>query len=101
VKGYFEEANAARLREIPESTRKSDMEAIPLAIDERTGKMGVRLQRCTLPDYATDDFWEAVEMWRDWKTFGFPEPGGMNDQGSLWRLVIKVMERCGSELKVE
>jgi hypothetical protein len=101
VKGYFEPANAAKLREIPESPRRSDMEAIPLAIDEATGTMGIRLQRRTLPDYATDDFWEAVDMWRDWKTFGFPDAGGMNDQGALWRMVMRVMERCGSEMKVE
>jgi len=102
VKGYFGSKDMMdSLRNEPTTKLLSEMEGFANVWDENKQRFGIRLQRNSLPDYATEDFWEAVQMCRDWKTFGFPEHGGMNDQGALWSDVIRAMQRCGTELKVE
>lgn len=81
---------------MPKATCESEKEGISIWDSDR-GRMGIRIDRRTLPDYATDDFWEAVAMWRDWQTFGHPEAGGSNDQPCLWLIVVRHMEACSKE----
>jgi hypothetical protein len=101
AKGYFEKTSADQLRDIPASTKMSDMEAIPFVWNEETESMGIRVQRRDLPDYSTPDFWEAVGMWKDWKMFGFPNGGGSMDQPTLWFDIIRLMQSCAEKMKVE
>jgi hypothetical protein len=60
-----------------------------------------RIPRNTFPDYSTPDFWEAVQMWRDWQTFGFPEAGGLNDQPCLWLDIMRLFNQWAHKMKVE
>ncbi len=92
-KGYFTDDGIRELKSLPVATCESEKEGIPVWDSER-GRMGIRIDRNKLPDYATADFWEAVQMWRDWQTFGNPEAGGTNDQPALWRTIVKHMEDC-------
>jgi len=87
------------LRAEPTTELLSEMEGFPGVWNEKTGKYGIRLQRNTLPDYATDDFWEAVSMWNDFQQFGFPEHGGKNDQGALWTDIVRLMQSCADKLR--
>jgi hypothetical protein len=93
VKGYFDKDTMQQLRDIPHSTRESDKEAVEL--------IGERIERNTFPDYATDDFWEAISIWRDFGTFGFPEAGGTMDQPALWMDLVRLMQSCADKMKVE
>jgi len=77
------------------------MEGLPYVWDEVKCKMGIRIQRNSIPDYLTDDFREAVQMWQDWKTFGFSESGGTNDQPALWMDIIRLIESCARKMKGE
>lgn len=86
VKGYFEKGLTDRLRSVPPSSKMSERELVT-TVNER-------VQRCELPDYATPEFWEAVQMWMDWRTFGFPYAGGNMDQPALWMDVMRVMNEC-------
>ncbi len=61
----------------------------------------VRIQRRTMPSYETEDFYEAVHLWRDWRTFGFPFAGGMMDQPAFWLDIVRLMQECGEIMKVE
>jgi hypothetical protein len=85
-KGYLTPDGSRELKSIPDATCESEKEGIPA--------LGIRIDRNKLPDYANEDFWEAVQMWNDWKTFGNPESGGTNEQPALWLLVIRYMESC-------
>lgn len=87
VKGYFEANNVDQLSSMPDSEKES--------IE------GERVQRNKIPGYSTVDFWEAVDIWRDWKIFGNPEGGGAMDQGALWRDIIRIMYSCAGKHKVE
>ena len=100
AKGYFEKERSSQLRGIPESTKNADKEAIPFVWNEETGTMGIRVQRRSLPDYSTPDFWEAVGMWRDWKMLGFPNSGGSMDQPALWLDIIRLMQSCADKMEV-
>jgi hypothetical protein len=95
-RGYFTEAGSKELKALPSATCGSEKEGIPIWDHERK-RMGIRIDRNKLPDYATADFWEAVRMWQDWKTFGFPEAGGVNDQPYLWLLIVRNMEAFSKE----
>jgi hypothetical protein len=77
-KGYFEKKNIEIFSEMGEK----HLETIA----------GERIQRRKIPGYATQDFWEAVEMWGTWKTFGLPEAGGLNDQPMLWMDLVSMIE---------
>jgi len=64
----------------------SEQEAIP--------ELGIRVQRNTLPGYATSDFWESVQMWKQWRSMRMaPNAGGSMDQPCLWWDVVSTMER--------
>jgi hypothetical protein len=88
VKGYFEPTNARNL----EAMGEKDMETIETVKE--------RIQRRSLPGYATEDFWEAVSMWRDYSEFGYPDAGGANDQGALWLDVVRLMKECAKSMGV-
>jgi len=89
AKGYFLPPYCDQLKDLG----PKDMETVTT--------VGERVQRRSLPGYATDDFWEAVQIWRDWKTFGNPEAGGVLDQPCLWLDVVRVMQSCADKMKVE
>ncbi len=91
----------AELRSEPTTTLLSEMEGFADIWDEKKERFGIRLQRNTLPDYATDDFWEAVSMWKDWQTFGFPNSGGKDDQPALYIDVLRIMNRMAERVKAE
>ena len=75
------------MRAVPTTKLLSEQEAIP--------GLGIRVQRNTLPDYATDDFWEAVQMWKQWRSMKIPpNAGGSMDQPCLWWDVVSTMEQC-------
>lgn len=98
-KGYFEKQSRDRLSDIPAATKESEKEAVPVVYNEERGEWGIRIDRRTLPEYETADFWEAVKMWNDWKEFGFPESGGTNDQGALWLSIIRLFQSCAKKLE--
>ena len=89
AKGYFEEGNKAQLLAMGDGEK----ETVETVLE--------RVQRNKLPGYATVDFWEAVQMWMDWKTYGNPEAGGTMDQGALWLDVMRLMETCSRKMRVE
>jgi hypothetical protein len=89
VKGYFVDPFREQLKGLGEK----EMETVTTA--------GIRVQRRSLPDYATADFWECVQMWRDWEIFGNPESGGTLDQPALWFDIVRVMQDCADNMKVE
>lgn len=76
------------------------MKRMDLREEETIETTMVRLPRCTLPGYETVDFWEAIDMWKEWTLFGFPNNGGTMDQGALWLEVIKVLQYCAQRMKV-
>jgi len=77
------------------------MEGFAHVWDDVKDRMGIRLQRNALPDYATDDFWEALQMWNDWQEFGAPESGGSNDQGALWMVIIRLFNGLSNKIRAE
>lgn len=85
----------------PETKLLSEMEGFPYIWDEEKERFGIRLQRNRLPDYATVDFWEALQMWNDWQEFGFPEDGGTNNQGALWMVIVRTFEKCAQRIRAE
>jgi hypothetical protein len=89
AKGYLEEHNKAQLLAMGDSEK----ETVETVLE--------RVQRNKLPGYADDNFWEAVQMWRDWKCYGNPEAGGTMDQGALWLDVMRVMNTCAQKMRVE
>lgn len=96
TRGYFSADSIRELRSMPDSTCESEKEGVPIWDSER-GRLGIRVERNRIPEYASEDFWEAVQMWKDWKTFGFPESGGLNNQPCLWTMVIRNMEYFSRE----
>ena len=89
AKGYFDPKWRAQFQDMSEH----DMETVETVME--------RIQRRSIPSYATDDFWEAINMWRDYRDFGFPEAGGLNDQPALWLDVVRLMMSCAKKMKVE
>lgn len=89
AKGYFEDNYKTQLLEMGDNEK----ETVETILE--------RIQRNKLPGYATIDFWEAVQMWRDWKTFGNPYSGGYMDQGALWLDVVRLMDSCSKKMRVE
>ncbi|MGV0982619.1 MAG: hypothetical protein ACOYB0_09680 [Polynucleobacter sp.] len=87
------------LREEPTTNLLSEMEGIPGVWDEAKQRWGIRLQRNLIPGYATADFWEAVQMWTDWKEFGFPCAGGTQDQPALWLIIVRLFQSCFKKLE--
>jgi hypothetical protein len=81
----------------PTTRLLSEMEGIPGIWDQETKKMGIRIQRNSIHEYNTPDFNEAARMWNDWRTFGFSEHGGSNDQGGLYMDILRVMASCDEE----
>jgi hypothetical protein len=75
------------------------MEVVTTVTDDKGGH-GVRMQRNSFPGYSTVDFWEAVQMWRTFSEFGFPDSGGTNDQGALWLDVVRTMKNCAKQMGV-
>jgi hypothetical protein len=88
------------LREEPNTELLSEMEGFEHIWDDEKQRYGIRLQRNSLPDYATVDFWEALRMWRDWKMFGFPKSGGSDDQGALYMDIIRTMQLYADKMGV-
>lgn len=101
VKGYFNSGSIEQLRALPSTKKMSEMEAIPWIFDEETGKQGKRFQRNSFPDYDTEDFREAVRMWRDFERFGFPRAGGQYDQPALWIDIVRTMQFCADKMGVK
>ena len=93
VRGYFKAENKKRLAGIPRATKESEKEAIEF--------LGERFDRSTFPGYDTPIFWEALQIWRDWKSFGFPWEGGTLNQGALYFDILRIMQTCGRVMKVE
>lgn len=89
------------LKAEPDTVLLSEMEGFPHVWDDEKQRYGIRLQRNKLPDYATDDFWEAIRMWQDWKTFGFPNSGGTNDQPALYLDILRVMNNISQKIEAD
>lgn len=85
------------MKQEPTTELLSEMEGIPGIWDEEKKRMGIRIQRNSIPDYATDDFWESVQLWTDWKMFGFAEHGGINEQGGLYMDILRTLQTCDTE----
>lgn len=85
------------MKQEPTTKLLSEMEGIPGVWDEEKNSRGIRIQRNSIPDYATEDFWEAIGLWSDWKMFGFPEVGGSNDQGGLYMDILRAMQTFDAE----
>lgn len=76
------------MKACPTTKLLSEQEAVP--------SLNIRIQRNTIPDYATDDFWEALSMWMDWKAMKLPpNAGGSLDQPMLWWMIVGMFESEG------
>ena len=100
ARGYYDSKEKMDgFRNAPTTKLLSEMEGFATIWDEEKKRFGIRLNRNLLPDYATSEFWEAVQMWNDWKTFGFPNAGGSLDQGALYIAVLRCMNECAQNGK--
>jgi hypothetical protein len=99
AKGYFDGNTAEAMKAEPTATLLSEMEGVPGIWNEEKKTYGIRVQRNKIYTYATEDFWEAAQMWQDWKTFGFLCAGGTEDQPALYLDIIRSMENFSKEYR--
>ncbi len=53
---------------------------------------GYEICRADIPKYLTDHAWQAVNIWRTYKTFGLPFAGGWAEQPAIYWDVIEAIE---------